>query len=190
MYRRHPVSPCVFIPPGHTRGSCTNVARCWKAGNLAGLCWTSQNTRWAELQHIHVFFFRNTEWPAAGDNVHVFTDEVLRHRRGHKLQRPHRSGRGGVCGDRSAHYRSAQTHQWKGFLWCEYMRMWSFCSSADRFMMLLREFLVFPVFYKSTENMFALHYEYGDSRLFSRFIVWCTKCLKIVRNVHNNFSES
>ena len=56
MYRRHPVSPCVFIPPGHTRGSCTNVARCWKAGNLAGLCWTSQNTRWAELQHIHVFF--------------------------------------------------------------------------------------------------------------------------------------
>lgn len=33
--------------PGLTRGSCTNVERCWKAGNLAGSYWTSQNTRWA-----------------------------------------------------------------------------------------------------------------------------------------------
>ena len=40
---------------GPTRGSCTNVERCWKAGSLAGSSWTSQNTRWANLRHIETF---------------------------------------------------------------------------------------------------------------------------------------
>lgn len=50
----------------------------------------------------------------------VFADEVLRHRGGHELQRPHRSSRGGVRDDSRAHYRSSQAHQWKGFLRCEF----------------------------------------------------------------------
>lgn len=51
------VTSCALRPmcsAGRTRGSCTNVERCWKAGNLAGLYWTLRSTRWADLQHIHV----------------------------------------------------------------------------------------------------------------------------------------
>lgn len=67
-------------------------------------------------------------------NIHVLTDEVLRHRGGHQLQRPHWSRRGGVCGDCCADHRGSQTHQWKGFLWREYTGTKSFiCSSADTF---------------------------------------------------------
>lgn len=39
--------------PGLMRGSFTNAAFCWKPGNLAGLCWTSPNTRWAGGFSLH-----------------------------------------------------------------------------------------------------------------------------------------
>lgn len=36
-----------FYFEGPTRGSCTSAVRFWRVGNLAGLYWTSPNTRWA-----------------------------------------------------------------------------------------------------------------------------------------------
>lgn len=47
------------------KGSCINVERCWKAGNLAGLYWTLQNTRWASCTAF-VFKILWPERQAAG----------------------------------------------------------------------------------------------------------------------------